>query len=160
MVLEHQIRVHNLITKANYEARQAIAMDVSMNQALGRDSGHRSESTQRRIQSAASSLADAILMRNESPLEQVVQGTSSFAEVFASLGPRDSQNRSLRQFDLHTRLFRHRLSYLIYTPEFQALPKDILGPLREHLQETLRTDEYRAEREILEDTLPGWLSAS
>ena len=160
MVLEHQIRVHNLITKANYEARQAVAMDVSMNQALGRDSGYRSESTQRRIQSAASSLADAILMRNESPLEQVVQGTSSFAETFASQGPLDSQNRSLRQFDLQTRLFRHRLSYLIYTPEFQALPKEILVPLRAHLQETLRTDEYRAEREILEDTLPGWLSAS
>ena len=160
MVLEHQIRVHNLITKANYEARQAVAMDVSMNQALGRDSGYRSESTQRRIQSAASSLADAILMRNESPLEQVVQGTSTFAETFASQGPLDSQNRSLRQFDLQTRLFRHRLSYLIYTPEFQALPKEILVPRRAHLQETLRTDEYRAEREILEDTLPGWLSAS
>lgn len=160
MVLEHQIRVHNLITKANYEARQAVAMDVSMNQALGRDSGYRSESTQRRIQSAASSLADAILMRNESPLEQVVQGTSTFAETFASQGPLDSQNRSLRQFDLQTRLFRHRLSYLIYTPEFQALPKEILVPLRAQLQETLRTDEYRAEREILEDTLPGWLSAS
>ncbi len=160
MVLEHQIRVHNLITKANYEARQAVAMDVSMNQALGRDSGYRSESTQRRIQSAASSLADAILMRNESPLEQVVQGTSSFAETFASQGPFDTQNRSLRQFDLQTRLFRHRLSYLIYTPEFQALPKEILVPLRAQLQETLRTDEYRAEREILEDTLPGWLSAS
>lgn len=160
MVLEHQIRVHNLITKANYEARQAVAMDVSMNQALGRDSGYRSESTQRRIQSAASSLADAILMRNESPIEQVVQGTSSFAETFAGQGPFDSQNRSLRQFDLQTRLFRHRLSYLIYTPEFQALPKEILVPLRAHLQEMLRTDEYRAEREILEDTLPGWLSAS
>ena len=160
MVLEHQSRVHNLITKANYEARQAVAMDVSMNQALGRDSGYRSESTQRRIQSAASSLADAILMRNESPLEQLVQGTSSFAETFASQGPLDSQNRSLRQFDLQTRLFRHRISYLIYTPEFQALPKEILVPLRAHLQETLRTDEYRAEREILEDTLPGWLSAS
>jgi len=26
MVLEHQIRVHNLITKANYETRQATAM--------------------------------------------------------------------------------------------------------------------------------------
>ena len=160
MVLEHQIRVHNLITKASYEARQAVAMDVSMNQALGRDSGYRSESTQRRIQSAASSLADAILMRNESPLEQVVQGTSTFAETFASQGPLDSQNRSLRQFDLQTRLFRHRLSYLIYTPEFQALPKEILVPLRAQLQETLRTEEYRAEREILEDTLPGWLSAS
>ena len=160
MVLEHQIRVHNLITKANYEARQAVAMDVSMNQALGRDSGYRSESTQRRIQSAASSLADAILMRNESPLEQVVQGTSTFAETFASQGPFDTQNRSLRQFDLQTRLFRHRLSYLIYTPEFQALPKEILVPLRAQLQETLRTDAYRAEREILEDTLPGWLSAS
>jgi hypothetical protein len=108
MVLEHQIRVHNLITKANYEARQAVAMDVSMNQALGRDSGYRSESTQRRIQSAASSLADAILMRHESPLEQVVQGTSSFAEVFASQGPWDSQNRSLRQFDPPLRRMHHR----------------------------------------------------
>ncbi len=160
MVLEHQIRVHNLITKANYETRQATAMDVAMNKALDRAAEYRSESTQRRIQSAANALADALLLRGEAPLSDEVRGTSRFSEIFAKKGPRDSQDRSLRQLDLQTRLFRYRLSYLIYTPEFQALPKEVLEPVKGHLREALATPEYRAEGEILQDTLPGWLSSN
>lgn len=160
MVLEHQIRVHNLITKANYETRQAIAMDEAMNKALDRPRDYRSESTQRRIQSAALALADALLMSNESPLTDKVQGTSDFAETFARKGPFDSQNRSLRQLDLQSRLFRFRLSYLIYTPEFQALPKEVMEPIKDRLRETLAKPEYQAESEILQATLPGWLASS
>ena len=160
MVLEHQIRVHNLITKANYETRQATAMDVAMNKALDRAAEYRSESTQRRIQSAANALADALLLRGETPLSDEVRGTSRFSEIFAEKGPRDSQDRSLRQLDLQTRLFRYRLSYLIYTPEFQALPKEVLEPVKGQLREALATPEYRAEGEILQDTLPGWLSSN
>lgn len=157
MVLEHQIRVHNLITKANYETRQAIAMDESMNKALGRAPEYRSESTQRRIQASATALADAILLQGESPLSDRVQGTSRFAETFAAKGPWDSQNRSLRQLDLQTRLFRYRLSYLVYTPEFQQLPEEVLRPVKARMNQTLSSAEYQAEREILQSTLPGWL---
>jgi hypothetical protein len=157
MVLEHQIRVHNLITKANYETRQSISMDESMNKALGRAPDYRSESTSRRIQSAANALADALLMQDEAPLSDEVRGTSRFAETFAARGPFDSQDRSLRQLDLQTRLFRYRLSYLIYTPEFRGLPREVMLLVQARLKEALTTSEYQAEREILQATLPGWL---
>jgi hypothetical protein len=158
MVLEHQIRVHNLITKANFETRQAIAMDESMNKALGRDPQYRSESTERRIQSVANHLADALLMHGEPPLEGAVSGTSNFAAVFPSTGPRDQQGRSLRDLDLKTRLFRFPLSYLIYTQEFQQLPSDVMKLIRAKLATELDLPERQAEREILNETLPGFLT--
>ena len=49
MVLEHQTRLHNLITRANFETRSATQLDKSMNEALARDREHVSESTTRRI---------------------------------------------------------------------------------------------------------------
>lgn len=158
MVLEHQIRVHNLITKASFETRQAIAMDESMNKALGRDPQYRSESTERRIQSVANQLADALLMHGEPPLEGAVSGTSNFAAVFPSTGPRDQQGRSLRDLDLKTRLFRFPLSYLIYTQEFQQLPSDVMKLIRAKLATELDLPERQAEREIINETLPGFLS--
>ena len=137
MVLEHQVRIHNLITKANYEARQSIAMDETMNQALGRDRAYRSESTQRRINAAANALADGLFFRNEPPLESGVSGNSLFAAEFSRLGPRTQQGESLRDLDLQTRLFRYPLSYLIYTPEFRELPKEIMSIVQSQLREQL-----------------------
>lgn len=157
MVLEHQIRVHNLITKANFETRQAIAMDESMNRALGRDADYRSESTQRRIQTVANQLADAILLIGEPLLEAPVRGTSNFAKVFATQGPHDSNSRSLRELDLQSRLFRYPVSFLIYTPEFQQLPDDAMKIVKDRLVAELSLAQRRAEREIVQETLPGFL---
>ena len=160
MVLEHQIRVHNLITKANFETRQAIAMDESMNRALGRAADYRSESTQRRIQTVANQLADAILLHGEPMLQEPVKGSSNFAKVFAAQGPRDSHSRSLRELDLQSRLFRYPLSFLIYTPEFQQIPDDALKLVKSRLVAELSRAERQAEREIVQDTLPGFLEFS
>ncbi len=44
-------------------------------------------------------------------------------------GRRDKRGRSLRDFDLHTRLFKYPCSYLIYSDAFDALP----APMKEHL---------------------------
>ena len=49
-------------------------------------------------------------------------GASSFTKTFPARGPRDKQGRSLRDFDLQTRLFRYPLSYMIYDAAFDALP--------------------------------------
>ncbi len=48
---------------------------------------------------------------------------SQFAREFAARGPRDSKGRSLRDFDLRTRIFRYPCSYLIYSAAFDALPE-------------------------------------
>jgi len=70
----------------------------------------------------AADLVDYLLFVNEAPLTGPVEGNSGFAEKFTALGPKDRQGRSLRQFDLRTRLMRYPCSYLIYSDAFEALP--------------------------------------
>ena len=64
-------------------------------------------------------------------------GTSTFAKDFAAVGVKDSKGRSLRDFDLKTRIFKHPLSYLMYTESFDALPKDAKEQFYARLHEVL-----------------------
>jgi hypothetical protein len=73
--------------------------------------------------------ADYMLFADEAPLTEPLEGVSAFTQSFPRRGPRDHLGRSLRDFDLHTRLFRYPLSYCIYSPAFDALP----APVRERL---------------------------
>jgi hypothetical protein len=50
-----------------------------------------------------------------------VTGSSDFTKEFAARGPRDGEGRSLRQFDLKTRVFRYPLSYMLYSQSFDNL---------------------------------------
>jgi hypothetical protein len=102
MVLAHQARMTNLITRAGWEAR------------LGDAS---------RVREAALDLVDYMLFVDEAPLTAPVQGSSGFASAFAAAGPRDPQGRSLRQLDLQRRLLRYPCSYMIYSAAFDALPR-------------------------------------
>jgi len=98
MVLAHQAHGHNLITRVNFETR------------LGR------------VSDAEERLLRYFLFIDEPPLIAPVRGTSSFARTFSRRGPADSRGRSLRQFDLKTRLFKFRLSFLIHSAAFNGLP--------------------------------------
>ncbi|MDC0934710.1 hypothetical protein OAS39_00385 [Pirellulales bacterium] len=122
MVLEHQTRMHNLLTRANFETRAACHYDQIINKALGRSADTRSESTQRRIESAGDKLVDGMLFVDEFVLRDPVKGTSSFSQEFAARGPHDSQGRSLRELDLARRLMKYPCSYLIYSDPFEQLP--------------------------------------
>ncbi len=66
-----------------------------------------------------------------------ISGRREFVEQFASRGVRDAQGRSLRDFDLTRRLFRYPLSYVIYSPAFDALPDDAKAMLYRRLNEVL-----------------------
>jgi hypothetical protein len=74
-----------------------------------------------------------LLFTDEAPLTDPVKGDSGFAEEFAARGPRDSKGRSLRDFDLHTRLFKYPCSYLIYSADFDVLP----SPAKEYVYRRL-----------------------
>ena len=63
MTLEHQSRMQNLITRVGYEARMALESQASINQALKIPVEEISESTTRRINSAAEELVSYILFR-------------------------------------------------------------------------------------------------
>lgn len=123
MVLEHQTRLHNLLTRTSWETRLALNQQEDINRAMGEPPGHWSDSTHRRIQAQVDALLKYMLFTDEVALTEPVSGTSKFQKEFPLAGPRDRLGRSLRDFDLKQRLFRYRCSYLIYSEAFDALPR-------------------------------------
>jgi hypothetical protein len=145
LVLEHQMHFSNLVTRATWEARVGDPM---------------------RVAEAAEMIADYLLFVDEAPIrEGPIAGSSGFAETFVARGKKDAKGRSLRELDLKTRLQKYPLSYMIASPQFQALPEAaknlvlarinavlsgaITGPKYAHLTPALRN----AIREILSATL-------
>lgn len=88
---------------------------------------------------ALNDLVSYMTYGDEVALPGPVAGDSGFAAEFAARGPRDSQGRSLRDFDLKTRLFRYPLSYMIYSGAFDALKPQIKAKLWRKLYDTLKT---------------------
>ena len=89
------------------------------------------------------------------------------AQQRARQGPVDRQGRSLRDFDLNTRLFRYPLSFLIYSEAFAALPAPAKDYVMRRLNDILNGRDTRPEfarltppirtalREILAQTVTG-----
>lgn len=140
MVLEHQVRLHNLLTRANWETRLALSQQEAMNRALGQPLDRWSDSTRSRIHGAVENVLKYLLFADEVKLEEPVAGTSGFQEEFPKAGPKDQLGRSLRDFDLKRRLFRYPCSFLIYSEAFDALPKPALDYLYRRLWEILSGD--------------------
>jgi hypothetical protein len=166
MVLEHQTRMTNLITRVGWEARMALHEHMNRGKAFNEPNGDWSDSTRRRIQLPAEVLLRSMLMVDESLLSSPVRGTSGFADEYSARGPRDPQHRSLYQLDLETRLYRYRCSPLIYSEHFSGLPREVRDYVYTRLNEVLSgadqskdfaaitPDERRALTEILRSTLP------
>jgi hypothetical protein len=158
LVLGHQTQMHNLITLTNYQTRLALY-------AAG--TNPLSDDQRKQYQKPAEELLRYLLFANEAALESPVKGDSTFTQEFAARGPRDSQGRSLRDFDLRTRIFKYPCSYLIYAEAFDALPEPAKGYVYHRLLEVLTGREQspdfakltgedrRAILEILLATKPG-----
>jgi hypothetical protein len=115
LVLAHQTQMHNLITLTNYKTRLAL-------HAAG-EAHTLSEEVRQQFQGPAEELLRYLLFANEAPLTDQVRGSTAFATEFAARGPRDPSGRSLRDFDLRTRIFKYPCSYLIYSESFDSLPE-------------------------------------
>ena len=111
MVLEHQTRGINLLTRAGWEYRVAQGEGAAGLRVLPP-----------RVEEAVNELADYFLFVDEPKLTAPIVGSSGFAAEFAASGPRDRKGRSLRELQLTTRLMTYPLSYLIYSEPFAALP--------------------------------------
>lgn len=125
MVLAHQAFAHNVITKASFDARSALFREAALNRELNEPAGQRWPSTNTVLDAAAAALVECFLFCDEAKLTAPLEGTSGFAAEFAVRGPTDARGRSLRQFDLASRLFKHPCSYLIYTDSFDAVPEEV-----------------------------------
>jgi hypothetical protein len=143
LVLAHQTQMHNLITLTNYQTRLALY-------ALGKGSGDAAtapaletlpEATRAQIERPAEQLLRYMLFVGEAPMggldARKVVASSPFAQAFAARGPYDGKHRSLRDFDLHDRIFRYPCSYLIYSSAFDALPEPAKGYVYHRLLQVL-----------------------
>ena len=85
---------------------------------------------------------------DEVALPSPVKGVSSFTRTFTERGPRDGAGRSLRDFDLQTRLFRYPLSYAVYSRAFDALEPAVREQVYKRLFDVLsgadRSGKYAA----------------
>lgn len=160
MVLEHQSRMANLLTRVGWETRVALSPAPSSSPRVA------PRTLPSRVIQAVDDLVDYLLFVDEAPLPAHIVGSSGFAERFAAMGPKDSHGRSLRQLDLDRRLFRYPCSYMIYTPAFDALMPEAKRAIYERLWAILSGEEHdrrytrlsaadrRAIIEILRDTKP------
>jgi hypothetical protein len=167
MVMEHQAGGHNALVRASFDTRTALYREDALNRELKEPTGHRWDSTNTILNSAAELLVKYFLFVDEAELTAPMQGTSAFAAEFAARGPRDPQGRSLRDLDLQTRLLKYPCSYLIYSESFDALPTELRARFWEKLDdvlsgrnaskdyEHLSPEDRTAIREILAATKPG-----
>jgi hypothetical protein len=167
MVLEHQGELQNRIARASFQTRLALQEQTELNKLGGDPVDTRIESITRRIHWACEPVVQYLLFCEEAKLTESIAGTSDFTKEFAARGPWDSQKRSLREFDLQTRLFRYPMSYLIYSKQFDGLPNEAKERIYLRLWEVLtgqdQTKEFahltesdrRAIREILLETKKG-----
>lgn len=180
LVLGHQTQMHNLITLTNYQTRLALytlqkpadsgpAEANSPAAPLSLDA--LPEPQRKQIERPAEQLVQYLLFSNETPLggadTKQVLAASAFARNFVARGPRDSKGRSLRDFDLHDRIFRYPCSYLIYNPAFDSLPEPAKGYVYHRLLQVLTgedqspdfanlsTEDRKAILSILLETKPG-----
>jgi len=137
MVLEHQVGMLNRLARAGLETRMALHYQHEMNKALSLPADEKSDSAWSRIRNVGDSVVRYMLFQDETRLTDRVEGTSSFTTEFARRGLRDGQGRSLRDFDLTTRLFRHPCSYMIESHAFDSLPKEVKDYIYERLWEIL-----------------------
>jgi len=158
MTLEHQTRMTNLMIRTGWEARMA---------AAGEGDRMQIQALQVQLDTDLEALVTYMLFADEAPLFGPVTGVSTFTKTFPERGPRDRQDRSLRDFDLDRRLFRYPLSYMVYSETFDALPEQVRERVYRRLYDVLTgTDQSekfkrlspadrRAVLEILRETKPG-----
>ena len=137
LVLEHQSEIQNRIARANYLVRFAMREQTEMNDIFKEPAHTRSDGITRRINDASEQVVRGLLFCEEAKLEGPVRGSSAFAKEYAARGPFDKQGRSLREFDLGTRLFKYPCGAAIYSPQLAALPAEAKSRVYKRLREVL-----------------------
>lgn len=135
LVLEHQAGFSNRLAAAIYRTREW----------LEEGGGKLPDRRRAELLAEARDLVRYVLFADEPPLPGAVEGGEAYARDFQQRGRKDAQGRSLREFDLGTRLFRYRCSYLVETEMFRRMPEPLRGEVWRVLDGALREDNGDAE---------------
>ncbi|MFP6900582.1 MAG: hypothetical protein VCA36_06540, partial [Opitutales bacterium] len=159
VLLEHQVGFVNRFISATYRTRSVLAGAVPEI-----DKGEVGAF----LDGEAHVLARYLLFADEAKFPAGgIGGDAALKAHFLGRGHRSSTGLSLRDFDLKTRIFKHRCSYMIHSAAFRGMPKELKDRVLLRLGQALDSEnplpdyaylpasEKRAIRGILRDTLAG-----
>ena len=129
MTLEHQTQVVNLLTRLEWETQ------------IARHGGLLGYALAEHMRDRVEHVLSYMLFVGEAALTEPIAGVSTFTETFPRRGPHDRDGRSLRDFDLETRLFRYPLSYMIYSRAFDVIEPVVREYLLRRLYDVLIGDD-------------------
>lgn len=162
LVLEHQCRMHNLLTAASMQYRRAIFLSRLLDPTAAPDAG----SAGQVAGSMAEKIVDCLFFKNEADLGEGVEGSEGFQKSFEARFPKSKDGHSLADFNLYGRIFKHRCSYMVYSEAFQNLPVVVKGLVLKKMHSALtgsdpaydwlKASEKSRVRAILASTLPDW----
>lgn len=140
MVLEHQCHAHNLLNAATLNYKRAHFLSKSIDPTGDPDQG----SAGRVADQAAQRIVEWFLFKGETTLgEDGAEGSEAFQQQFAAQIPRTKSGDSLADFQLNTRLFKNRCSYMIYSQAFRSMPASIQQRVRDRLKKILDATDTR-----------------
>lgn len=160
---EHQAGFVNRVVEASYRARTVLFIS----------NGQLTTAQAAELDEQARITTRYLLFADEVPLPPGgVGGDETYKQDFQRNRPATADGLSLKDFDLRTRLFKHRCSYMIYSPVFTGLPPEMKQRVYARLGQALGVNdrdpefaylppsEKRAIRAILKATLTdlpeGW----
>jgi hypothetical protein len=145
MVLEHQCEMHNRLSRGLLRVRKWAHRQKDFQRMIGKPILEEPTGTLLTVLNGERDrIIDYLLFEDEITLpDGGIRGAGDFEKGFRRNRKPDSKDRSLKDFDLKTRLFKYRCSYMIYSEAFENLPDMLKGTV------------YRRLFEILEDTEPS-----
>ncbi len=115
LVHDHQMRFYTLLTRLRYEAafeKPLATLDPFLR---------------------------CLLFADEPPLPAAIVGDLHYRKWFESAGKSPGEN-ALREFELRTRLFRHRCSWLVDSAAFRSISEPLHQKIRGRLREILEAE--------------------
>ena len=137
MTLEHQVGAVNRINALRHQYELMRSDGVT-------------DTDWEKLEGGIDDLVGYLLFVDEAPITEAVQGVSTFTRTFPLRGPRDKQGRSLRDFDLKTRLFRYPLSYMVYNDQLAGLPAQVRDRFYRRLYDVLTGKDVRKQYAVLQ----------
>lgn len=131
LVFEHQIGFVNRVLEAGYRTRSY----------LREDQGKLTAEHDEALTEQADLLVRYILFADEPNLPaDGLRGDDTFKQDFQAAGKADGELAALREFDLKTRMFKYRCSYMIGSSVFTGLPDEMKRRIFVRLRKALSTD--------------------
>lgn len=139
LVFEHQVAMHNALTRASHDARRMLAYQAGLQEAFGEPVTEEPvyESVVRVFDHAAQDVVDHLLFYGEALLPDGIQSSAEFRSDYERNGRLEVEGRSLRDLRFEARIYEYRCSPLIYSDSFLQLPSTLKSRIRAQLESAL-----------------------